>query len=79
MKDYTFNEETTSKEQSLDEDDLEASFMKGYIEEEEIVECSECGSAIAEEGKITKKIEGEEYAFCSELCAKEFVETMGSD
>ncbi len=51
-------------------------FMEGYSKEEEIEECSECGSALNEDNKVAKEIEGENYLFCSDLCVEEFEESI---
>ena len=52
--------------------------MKGYTDEEKIVECAECGGAINEK-KLIKEFEGEPHTFCSEACAEEFEESVGNN
>lgn len=71
-----------SEEQILEEggiDSSEEGFIKGYTEEEEVVECAECGSAINPEKKVIKEIDGETHVFCSKSCAKEFKESLASE
>ena len=53
----------------------EEGFMKGYSDEEEVPTCEECGAALREK-KVIKEINGENHGFCSELCAKEFAESI---
>ena len=52
----------------------EEAFMKGYNNDEEVVECVECGSAIPPGKEVVKDVEGEKYKFCSKICADEFEE-----
>ncbi|HLD79249.1 MAG TPA: hypothetical protein VJA18_01690 [Candidatus Nanoarchaeia archaeon] len=76
MDNYVFDEDTDSTEKVL-EDSLESSeegFMRGYSDEEEADECAECGSAVSEEKKIEKEVDGEKLTFCSVSCADEFEE-----
>ena len=78
MDNYVFDEEADSTEKVL-EDGLESSeegFMRGYSNEEETLECAECGSAVEEEKKIMKEVDGEAVVFCSESCADEFEENL---
>ena len=50
-------------------------FMQGYVQEEDVQECDECGSALYE--KIIKtSIEEKPYKFCSEECRSDFKETL---
>ena len=65
MEDYVDDAEPVKKEQFIEEDDLDASFMKGYADDEKMDECAECGSAVNDEKKVSQEIEGEEYVFCS--------------
>ena len=65
------------KEEEDVEEETEEGFMKGYSDEEEVEECAECGTAIKKK-KVTREIEGEEYPFCSEICAKEFEESLAT-
>ena len=64
------------KKQVYDEDDEKSAFMEGYNDEEEALECEECGSAVREKF-VTKELEGEKHTFCAEHCAEEFEESMG--
>ncbi|MEW5897101.1 MAG: hypothetical protein AB1668_05385 [Nanoarchaeota archaeon] len=64
-------------DEAIDEEEAEEGFMEGYSEDEEVEECVECGSAIDQETKVTRKIDGEDYVFCSKSCADEFEESMG--
>lgn len=78
MENYVFDEDTDSTEKVL-EDSLESSeegFMRGYSNEDETDECAECGSAVSEEKRIEKEVDGEKLAFCSEACAAEFEENL---
>ena len=53
----------------------EEGFMRGYSEDEKIPTCDECGIAVRE-NKVTKVIDGETHAFCSEDCAQDFEDSM---
>ncbi len=78
MENYVFDEDTGSTEKVL-EDGLESSeegFLRGYSDDEEVEECAECGSAVSEEKKIEKEVDGEKLTFCSEVCAEEFEENL---
>tara|TARA_Y100000310_G_C20486944_1_gene717330 strand:- start:75 stop:344 length:270 start_codon:yes stop_codon:yes gene_type:complete len=78
---FNDGEQDATEEQMLDQDGLDSAeegFMKGYSEDDEVIECSECGSAVSDEKKIVKEIEGEKVTFCSETCAKEYEESLGS-
>ena len=77
MEEYNYNEDAPKDKHAGDED-TESGFMNGYVDEEEVEECAECGSAIHEK-KVVKTIDGETYVFCSEVCAKEFEETLGEE
>jgi len=71
-------EKDPSGEQLLDEGSIsseEEAFMRGYSDEDEVISCSECGSALRET-KIVKSFEGETYQFCCADCAKEFEEGL---
>ncbi len=76
-EDETFDEDTPVEDDKdvADEDEEDEAFTRGYANEDDIDECSECGIALRKK-KITKVIESEEYAFCSEECAKDFEESM---
>ncbi|MBU0456869.1 MAG: hypothetical protein ABH824_01695 [Nanoarchaeota archaeon] len=74
------DETDNTDEQMLDQGGIESSeegFMKGYSDEEEVEECSECGSAIEEDKKVVREIDGERYSFCSKTCADDFEESVG--
>ncbi|HIH11481.1 TPA: hypothetical protein HA241_04790 [Candidatus Woesearchaeota archaeon] len=78
---YHDEEEEIKEEETADETTVETSeegFMKGYADEEEVEECAECGTAIREEKKAMREIEGEKYVFCSKNCADEFEESIGN-
>ena len=80
MEDDEVTETTETQEEEWSDqggDGSEEGFHKGYSEEEKVLECAECGTAVREEKKLVKQIEGEEYTFCSAVCAKEFEESMG--
>jgi hypothetical protein len=77
MEEYNYGEDAP-KEKLTGDEDSESGFMKGYVDDEEVEECAECGSAIHDK-KVVKTIDGELYVFCSEICAKEFEETLGDD
>ncbi len=77
MEEYDYGDDTP-KEKLTGDDDGESGFMNGYVDEEDVEECAECGSAIHEK-KVVKTIDGESYVFCSEICAKEFEETLGDE
>ena len=47
-----------------------------YDEDEEVIECAECGTAVKEEKKVARKIGDEEYFFCSKMCAHDFEESV---
>ncbi len=80
MENYVFdgeekeNKEVTGEDTESSGDD--ESFMEGYLEDEETIECAECGGAVSPEKKVSKEFEGEEYAFCSANCAEEFEESV---
>ncbi|MDO8655688.1 MAG: hypothetical protein Q7K45_00485 [Nanoarchaeota archaeon] len=77
-EDETFEEDTDTKEENTltDEEDEDEAFTKGYSEDDEAEECAECGITLRHKKKVTKPIEGEEYVFCSDDCAKEFEESL---
>lgn len=63
-------------EEHIEEEEEDEGFSKGYSEEDEAEECAECGVTLRHKKKVTKSIEGEEYVFCSDECAKDFEESM---
>lgn len=76
---YDEDENFSEKGDSEVEESDEEGFMEGYEEDEKVEECAECGIAIKEGKKVLREIEGEEYAFCSESCAKEFEESVKTE
>ena len=78
MDNLVFDGDENSKK-VLEQDGLESSeegFMKGYSDDEEVEECVECGSAVEEEKKVTKEVDGETHIFCSETCLEEYEDSM---
>lgn len=72
-------ERDASEEELLDEGSISAeeeAFMRGYSDDEEISTCEECGAALGKK-VVKKEIDGETHRFCSELCAKEYEESIG--
>lgn len=78
MENYALDEDENSTEKLMEEslETSEEGFLKGYSDEEEKGECAECGSAVEEENKIEKEIDGETLTFCSKSCAEEFEENL---
>ncbi len=79
MENYVFDDEENAEKILEDEESSsdDEGFMKGYNDEAEANECAECGTAVTEEKKVVRKIEEDEYVFCSASCADEFEESMG--
>ena len=77
MENYALDEDENSTEKLMEEslETPEEGFLKGYSDEEEVGECAECGSAVNEENRIEKEVEGETLTFCSKSCAEEFEES----
>ena len=77
MENYAFDEDENSTEKLLEEglETPEEGFLKGYSDEEEVRECTECGSAVNEENRVERDVDGETLAFCSKSCAEEFEES----
>lgn len=74
--------EDTSEEQAVEQSDMESTeegFVQGYSEDDEVLECAECGGAVKEEKKVVRQIEEESYTFCSKDCADEFEESVGEE
>ncbi|PIN76459.1 hypothetical protein COV17_02410 [Candidatus Woesearchaeota archaeon CG10_big_fil_rev_8_21_14_0_10_36_11] len=72
-------EETPSEKHSVEEGNINSSeeaFMQGYMDDEEVEECAECGTAVEKEKKVVKEINGEELTFCSKTCAHEYEESL---
>ncbi len=77
MEDDKIKEDTEGTDEQFDTDDSpDGGFMRGYEEDEVVIECAECGTAVKEEKKLTRKIGDEEYFFCSKTCAHDFEESM---
>ncbi len=75
----TFEDDADVEEDNdkpIDEEEEDEGFTKGYSEEDKVEECAECGITLRHKKKVTKSIEGEEYVFCSEDCAKDFEESL---
>ncbi len=75
----TFEDDADVEEDNdkpIDEEEDDEGFSKGYSEEDEAEECTECGITLRHKKKVTKSIEGEEYVFCSDECAKDFEESL---
>jgi len=72
-------EKDATEEQLVDAgglDSTEEGFIKGYADDDEVIECAECGSAVREDKKIVKEINSESYTFCSKGCAQDFEESI---
>lgn len=79
MVNGVFDEDAANAKKILEQDGLESSeegFMQGYSSDDEVEECSECGSAIEEDGRVTKEVDGELQKFCSKNCLEEFEENL---
>ena len=79
MENHVFDEDAANSGKILEQDGLESSeegFMKGYSDDDDVEECAECGSAIDEEGKVAKEIDGDLNTFCSKNCCAEFEENL---
>ncbi len=76
VENYAFDEDENSTEKLLEEslETSEEGFLKGYSDQEEVGECAECGSAVNEENRVEKEVDGETLSFCSKSCAEEFEE-----
>ncbi len=53
----------------------EEGFLKGFEDEDEAVECAECGSAVHEDA-VHKLIDGESMTFCSNACAVDYSDSL---
>jgi hypothetical protein len=73
-------EEELQKNQVIEQGGLSSSeeaFMHGYMDDEDIPECSECGGALDDEKTVVKKeIDGENLSFCSKTCVEDFEESI---
>ena len=74
MDEFDYKE---SKVQEIDDDSDPAKdgFMEGYLDDEKVHECAECGSAIRDKG-IQKEIDSEKLIFCSQICVEEYEESL---
>lgn len=80
MDNYVFDDKEDSEEHLQEEDSSssEEGFMKGYLNEDEVKECCECGVAIKNEKQVVvREVEGEQFTFCSDNCADEFEDSLG--
>ncbi|PIN74407.1 hypothetical protein COV20_00065 [Candidatus Woesearchaeota archaeon CG10_big_fil_rev_8_21_14_0_10_45_16] len=77
IDEFEYDKVDNPEEGTVQEEEQEDGFMRGYLDEEDVKECAECGAAINEEKEVVKEIEEETYHFCSEACAKEFEDTIG--
>lgn len=77
-EDSSGSEEESGEERFSDEGDSspEDGFTEGYMEDDKVEECAQCGIAVKAEKKVAKEIDSEEYTFCSKQCANEFEEEM---
>jgi len=69
----------STSEQMVDQGGLDSSeeaFMKGYAEEDEVIECAECGSGIEDDKKIVEVVDEETLTFCSQSCADDYKESI---
>ena len=76
MDNFVYEEVESVEGTDEDMESSEKGFMRGYSDDDEVVECSECGSAIDEESKVTKDFDGDTQIFCSKICLDEFEENM---
>ncbi len=81
MANYHYDGEETTTTETFSTEDGEISseeegFLKGFEDEEEAIECAECGSAIHED-IVKKVIDGETMNFCNTACAEDYVDSMG--
>lgn len=53
----------------------EEGFLKGFEDEDEAIECAECGGAV-HENPVNKLIDGETMTFCSNICAEDYVDSI---
>lgn len=74
MDEFTLDLNEQNLNTSDEEEDL--GFMQGYMDNSEVPECAECGSALNSEKKFTQLIDGETHRFCSKNCMKEFEESI---
>ncbi|MBT4935857.1 hypothetical protein HOL21_01620 [Candidatus Woesearchaeota archaeon] len=83
MENYSIEgDEASTEKHSVEEGNINSSeeaFMQGYNDDEDVEECAECGTAVEKEKKLIKEIDGEEMAFCSETCVKEYMESLSED
>lgn len=53
----------------------EEGFMKGYLSDDEVKECTECGTTLSD-GSVTREVDDEEMIFCSKSCADDYEESL---
>jgi len=79
MENYGGEEESKEK-QVIEQGGLSSSeegFMQGYMDDEEIPECAECGGALEnDKNPILRDVDDEKLNFCSSSCADEFEESV---
>ena len=75
MEEDTLEEELNEPVIEEDEADDDA-FAKGYKDEDEVLECAECGGAVKEGKKVIRAIAEEDYTFCCKECADDFQESL---
>jgi len=78
MDKFDFSEQP-STEKNFESEELssnEKAFLKGYLQEDKIQECAECGSALNEENLIVKEIDSEKCLFCCKECVKDYEESI---
>lgn len=76
MENYAFDDKEGSEEKDSSKEEEEQEETLGFEDDETVQECAECGTAVKEEKKVIKEIDGETYIFCSQQCAEEFEETL---
>ena len=82
MDDYDKMDRDETKEELVAQggmDSNEEAFMQGYEQDDEVVECAECGSAVSDEKRVVKTINEEEQIFCSQSCAEDYEESIGDN
>lgn len=67
MEEFSYEDHSAS----LPDEDGEGAFLSGFMDDEEVIECAECGSAVGEK-PVKRTFEGEEQIFCSRDCLEDF-------
>lgn len=78
MEDYDYESDEEEVESPIEQGGLsstEEGFMKGYLDEDKVKECAECGAALRH-NSLAKEIDGEELNFCSRSCAEDYKESL---